>query len=129
MDVSIIGIVNPFHMFDPGDSKIKTTVDRMEFTLRTFTGGFVRYENDNYMGGYNPWPIATLWMAWYYMQVNDTKKALECFWFVVNSASNVGLLGEQVDNKTMKPSWVIGLTWSHAMFIITLDMMLKNGLL
>lgn len=129
MDVSIIGIVNPFHMFDPGDSKIKTTVDRMEFTLRTFTGGFVRYEHDNYMGGYNPWPIATLWMAWYYMQVNDTKKALECFWFVVNSASNVGLLGEQVDNKTMKPSWVIGLTWSHAMFIITLDMMLKKGLL
>jgi len=63
------------------------------------------------------------------MQVNDTKKALECFWFVVNSASNVGLLGEQVDNKTMKPSWVIGLTWSHAMFIITLDMMLKKGLL
>ena len=31
-----------------------------------------------------------------------------------------GLLGEQVDNQTMQPNWVVGLGWSHAMFILAI---------
>ena len=34
-------------------------------------------------------------------------------------------ISEQVDNSSMKPSWVVGLGWSHAMFIITLAELLK----
>ena len=37
-----------------------------------------------------------------------------------------GFLAEQVDNKKMEPAWVIGLGWSHAMFVLVLDK-LKNG--
>ncbi len=59
--------------------------------------------------------------------MDDKKKALECFNFVVNSASDLNLLPEQVDNTTMKPAWVIGLTWSHAMFIITLEKLIQDG--
>ena len=77
----------------------------------------------------NPWPIATLWMAWYYLEVGENKKALECLSFVINSASNHGFIGEQVDNATMQPTWVIGLTWSHAMFILTLEKLLEKGLI
>ena len=95
-------------------------------TLRTYTGGYVRYEDDGYMGGYNPWPIATLWMAWYYLDIKDYDNAKKIFDFVTETASNHGLLGEQVNNDSMKPSWVIGLTWSHAMYIIVLKKILEK---
>ena len=71
------------------------------------------------MGGKNPWPIATIWMAMYYKQIGENKKAQECIEFVVNSANEHGLLAEQIDNETMTPNWVIGLAWSHAMFILS----------
>ena len=69
----------------------------------------------------NPWVIATLWMAMYYIKIKDNKKAKECFDFVVRTSSSHGFLAEQVDNSTMKPAWVIGLAWSHAMFVIVLN--------
>lgn len=71
------------------------------------------------MEGQNPWPIATLWMAMYYNQKGEKEKAEECIKFVVNSCNEHGLLAEQVDNKTMTSNWVIGLGWSHAMFVLS----------
>ena len=120
LDISILGAITTFKVFTPKEKKVLNTIEKMNMTLRTYTGGYVRYENDNYMNGYNPWPIANLWMANYYLDAGENKKALECFEFVVKSASGHGLLGEQVNNETMKPMWVIGLTWSHAMFVNTL---------
>ena len=113
-------------MFDSNDKKVQNTIERINMTLRTYTGGYIRYEDDSYMGGYNPWPIATLWMAWYYLEVNDVQKALEAFSFVTNSASGHVFLGEQVSNEEMKPNWVIGLTWSHAMYIIILQKLMSQ---
>ena len=129
IDISLLGVIVPFKMFSPDDKKVKNTIERINMTLRTYTGGYIRYEDDGYMGGYNPWPIATLWMAWYYLEAGDNQKALENFAFVTNSASGHGYLGEQVNNDAMKPSWVIGLTWSHAMYLLTLEKMLQKGLL
>ena len=51
----------------------------------------------------------------------EKKKAKECFDFVVKTAGKHYLLGEQVNNETLKPNWVIGLGWSHAMFVIVLE--------
>ena len=129
IDISLLGAIVPFRMFSPNDKKVKNTIERINMTLRTYTGGYIRYEGDGYMGGYNPWPIATLWMAWYYLEAGDNEKALENFAFVTNSASGHGYLGEQVNNDAMKPSWVIGLTWSHAMYLLTLEKLLEKGLL
>ena len=126
MDMSILGSVIPFKMFEVDDSKIQNTIEQINNTLKTYTGGYVRYENDGYMGGKNPWPIVTLWMAWYYLEIGNKQKAMELFTFVTNSASKHGLLGEQVDNESMKPCWVIGLTWSHAMYVITLKKLMSN---
>lgn len=81
------------------------------------------------MGGYNPWPIANLWMACYNLEAGENKKALENFSFVTTSASQYGLLGEQVNNEAHTPAWVIGLTWSHAMYIIVLAKLKKIGLI
>ena len=90
-------------------------------TLRTYTGGYIRFEQDNYMHGANPWPIATLWMALYYAKVGDKKGLKDCIKFVLKTATELGFLGEQVDNQTMRTNWVIGLGWSHAMFILAID--------
>lgn len=129
IDISTLGTIVPFKMFDMSNSKVQNTIEKINMTLRTYTGGYVRYENDTYMGGYNPWPIATLWMTWYYLEVNDIQKALETFGFVTNSASGHGFLAEQVNNEDMKPNWVIGLTWSHAMYIITIQKLIEKGIL
>ena len=68
-------------------------------------------------------------MALYYLKANDEKNAKECFDFVLNSATIHGFLAEQVDNGTMSSAWVIGLAWSHAMFIIVLEEFVKRGII
>ena len=117
-DISQLGIVVPFDIFSSKEKKVVNTIEKINMTLRTYTGGYIRFSEDHYKGGNNPWPIATLWMAMYYQKNGESKKAQECISFVVNSANEHGLLGEQVDNQTMTPNWAIGLGWSHAMFII-----------
>ncbi len=125
IDISILGAVVPFNMFKKDEKKIQNTIETINMHLRTFSGGYMRFEDDHYMDG-KPWVIATLWMALYYIENKDYKKAKECFDFAVNSSSNYGYLPEQVDNSTMKPAWVIGLGWSHAMFIIVLDKLINR---
>ena len=120
MDISIIGAVTPFEVFKPKEKKVQNTVERINLSLRTYTGGYQRFENDNYMNG-NPWPISNLWMTLYYLETGEKKKAKETFDFVIKTAGKHYFLGEQVDNETLKPNWVIGLGWSHAMFIIVLE--------
>ena len=120
IDISLLGLVTPFKLFAPKEKKILNTIERMDLSIRTYTGGYLRYEGDNYIGG-NPWVIANLWMANYYIEAGNQKKARECFEFVVKSATEHGYLPEQVDNRTMQAKWVIGLGWSHAMFIDVLN--------
>ena len=124
MDISILGAVVPFNVFTAKEKKIQNTVEKINLTLRTYTGGYQRFESDHYMNG-NPWPIANLWMTLYYLEKGEKKKAKETFDFVVKTAGKHSLLGEQIDNSTLKPNWVIGLGWSHAMFVIALEKMMK----
>ena len=125
MDISVIGAVYPFNVFNPNEKVIKNTVDKINMTLRTHTSGYLRFEYDNYMGGNNPWIITTLWMALYYIKINDLDNAKKCFSFVVNTSLRHGFLAEQVNNDDKNFKWVIGLGWSHAMFIIVLNELLK----
>ena len=124
-DISVIGAVYPFNVFNPNEKVIKNTVDKINMTLRTHTSGYLRFEYDNYMGGNNPWIITTLWMALYYIKINDLDNAKKCFSFVVNTSLRHGFLAEQVNNDDKNFKWVIGLGWSHAMFIIVLNELLK----
>lgn len=126
MDISILGAITPFNVFKPKENKVRNTVERINLSLRTYTGGYQRFEQDHYMNG-NPWPIANLWMTLYYLETGEKKKAKETFDFVVKTAGKHYFLGEQVDNSTLKPNWVIGLGWSHAMFIIVLEKLYGKG--
>ena len=125
MDISILGAVVPFKVFTPKEKKIENTIERINMSLRTYTGGYRRYEDDNYMNG-NPWPIANCWMTLYYLERGEKRKAKETFDFVIKTAGMHSLLGEQVDNDTLRPNWVLGLGWSHAMYIIVLEKMIKG---
>ena len=120
IDISLLALVTPFKLFSPKEKKILNTIEKMDLSIRTYTGGYLRYEGDNYVGG-NPWVIANLWMANYYIEAGNKKKARECFEFVVKTATQHGYLPEQVDNATMQAKWVIGLGWSHAMFVDVLN--------
>ncbi|MCI8637334.1 MAG: hypothetical protein HFJ36_05860 [Clostridia bacterium] len=120
MDISMIGSVTPFNMFKAKEKKIVNTVEKINLSLRTYTGGYRRFEQDNYRNG-NPWAIANLWMTLYYLETGEKKKAKETFDFVIKTAGKHSFLGEQIDNETLKPNWVLGLGWSHAMFIIVLE--------
>ena len=120
MDISILGAVTPFKVFKPKEKKILNTIENINMRIRTYTGGYQRFEEDHYMNG-NPWPIANLWMTLYYLETGEKKKAKETFDFVVKTAGKHYFLGEQIDNSTLKPNWVIGLGWSHAMFVIVLE--------
>ena len=124
MDISLLGAVVPFSVFKPKEKKVLNTIERINMSLRTYTGGYKRFEDDHYNGG-APWVIANLWMTLYYIETGEKKKAKETFDFVVKTAGKHSLLGEQVDNNTLKPNWVIGLGWSHAMFITVLEKLYK----
>ena len=120
MDVSLLSAVVPFNVISAKEIKMQNTVERINMTLRTYTGGYQRFEGDHYMNG-NPWTIANLWMCLYYIEKGEKIKAKEVFDFVVKTSAKHGLLAEQVDNNTMKPAWVLGLAWAHALFVIVLD--------
>ena len=124
IDISLLGAVYPFKVFSTKEKKILNTVDNINLTIRTYTGGYQRYEYDGYRNG-APWPIANLWLTLYYLENGEKKKAKETFDFVLKTVGKHSYLGEQVDNKTLKPNWVIGLGWTHAMFIIVLEKMKK----
>ena len=119
-DMSLLGAVTPFKLYKPKEKRVINTIEKINMTLRTYTGGYLRFEGDHYREGKSPWVISTAWMAMYYKEIGDRKKAQECVDFIVKSANEHGLLGEQVDNSEMKPNWVIGLAWSHAMFLLAL---------
>ena len=124
MDISLLGSVVPFKVFTPKEKKIQNTVEKIIMNLRTYTGGFQRFEGDHYMNG-NPWPIANMWMTLYYLEKGEKTKAKETFDFVVKTSSKLNFLGEQVDNSNLRANWVIALGWSHAMFILVLQKMFK----
>lgn len=124
-DISIIGSVIPFGVFKPDEKIIKNTVEQINMTLRTYLGGYLRFQNDTYIGGNNPWIISTCWMGLYYLKIGGERQANECLRFVVNSATKLGLLAEQA-NSDLNEKWVIGLGWSHAMFIALLTKLYKR---
>ena len=104
MDISLLGIFVPFGLLSTSEKSAKNLAEKINMTLRTYTGGYLRFEGDNYYGGKNPWVISTLWMALYYIKADKKNKAMECIDFVVNTASKNGLLAEQVDNLRCKSS-------------------------
>lgn len=127
VDISLLGLCVPFGIYHAEDPRMVSTAQIVEKQLGIHqAGGLMRYEYDGYIGG-NPWVLATLWAALYHIDKKSYKKALDYLNWAVNSATEQGLLPEQVDKNTGEPAWVVPLTWSHAMFILVLDGLIAAG--
>jgi len=117
----------PFDLFPADDERVAKTAAAVERYLGTSpAGGIKRYEDDPYIGG-NPWIITTLWLARYLVKAGRMEEALRWFRWAVDHRTELDLLPEQVDRNTGKPAWVVPLTWSHAMFVLTVLDLLEAG--
>ncbi|MCK5628886.1 glycoside hydrolase family 15 protein, partial [Candidatus Bathyarchaeota archaeon] len=67
----------------------------------------------------NPWIICTLWLAEWHISKGELDKGLELMKWVVNHASESGILAEQIHPHNHKPLSVSPLTWSHSTFVLT----------
>ncbi len=137
LDSSILSLVN-FGVLSPDDPLIKSSVDNIYKNLWVSnSGGIARYEGDFYqrmdtshnIPG-NPWIITTLWLADYYIKINDLGKAKQLIDWVIAHSEASGILSEQIDPVTGKPISVSPLIWSHAQLVIELinyKNAVKNG--
>ena len=115
-DVSVMGAVYPFRVFDPDDIIVKNTIEYINMNLRTYSGGYLRYQNDPYIGGNNPWIVTTAMMAKVFKMQGNMEDYEKCKEFIVKSANVHGILSEQA-NSDLNDRWVVGLAWSHAVLI------------
>lgn len=139
MDASLYGIF-AFGVFPASDERVTSTMKALRDALwcRTKLGGMARYENDSYQAVVqpngdipgNPWIICTLWYAQYLIAKADDEaelnRSLEVMNWVVERALQSGTLAEQVDPITGAPVSVSPLTWSHAEFVIAVQMYLDK---
>ncbi len=139
LDASLYGTF-AFGVFPASDEKVASTMDALKDTLwcKTAVGGMARYENDPYQAAVqpsreipgNPWIICTLWYAQYLIaraqDEAELKKSLEIMNWFVERALPSGVLAEQVDPLTGVPLSVSPLTWSHAEFVIAVQMYLDR---
>ncbi len=138
IDASLTGLWQ-FGMYAPDDPKIVATMSaiRERLWIKTEVGGIARYENDNYhqvsqdIGNVpgNPWFITTLWLAeWYAVtarNVENLQRSLSLLEWVAARAPPSGVLAEQVNPYTNDPLSVSPLTWSHAVYIATVQAWLQ----
>ncbi|REK74923.1 glycoside hydrolase family 15 protein [Paenibacillus paeoniae] len=123
IDISLLGIAVPFGAVAPEHERMRRTADTIEAALTVpGVGGIKRYEDDIYIGG-NPWILTTLWLAHYRVATGDLAAARKLLDWAVAHRTEVGLLPEQIDKVTGETAWVVPLTWSHAMFVLTIFML------
>ncbi|OBZ10984.1 glycoside hydrolase family 15 protein [Bacillus sp. FJAT-26390] len=123
IDVSLLGIAVPFGAVAADHDHMRRTADAVDAALTVpGVGGIKRYEDDIYIGG-NPWILTTLWLAHYRIETGSLSEAKQLLKWALDHRTETGLLPEQVDKNTGETAWVVPLTWSHAMFILTIFML------
>lgn len=137
LDVSSLhGILN-FGVLNAFDPHVTQMVKAIEEKLKVSTsfGGYMRYEGDRYYkisedAVPNPWCITTLWMAQYYIRISKSREELQKAYgmleWVRDRAENTGMLPEQINPYSGAHLSTTPLVWSHAEFVITVDMYIKK---
>lgn len=135
LDISSFYGVMMFGYSHDDSQTIIDTVKRIESTLMNDipAGGCPRYEDDNYFrisstSKPNPWIIATLWLAQYYIRIGELSKASDVIAWVESRTLSSGVMAEQVHPINGSPISVTPLVWSHAEYINTaLDLTQKTS--
>ncbi len=128
VDASLLSLATPFALLDAAHPVMLATVERIRGELASTTGGIRRYRGDTYFGG-NPWLLLTAWLGWHDRLAGDELGHAAARNWVVDHASKVGDLPEQIlhepqDAASVGP-WLerwgpvaSPLLWSHAKFIL-----------
>jgi glucoamylase len=134
LDMSLSGLWY-FGMLDAADGRIAATMEALKRRLRvqSSVGGMARYENDYYyrmspdvnrIPG-NPWFVCTLWLAQWHIRkattVADLEPATDLMKWAASRALSNGLMSEQINPFTDEPLSACPLTWSHAIFVHTVQ--------
>lgn len=127
LDISSLYGVFTFALHEFGFEPAKQTMSAIESILLNSApvGGSPRYEHDNYFASNppyqgNPWFVTTLWLAQYYIRLNNPTKARELVTWVMAHTLPSGVLAEQINPTDSSPVSVTPLVWSHAELINTL---------
>lgn len=121
IDISVLTLVEPFGVFTPYEKRMENTKILIDMHLKTYSGGYLRYESDGYMGGKNPWSLATMMIAEYNARMENKEQVKEIIKYIANTTNVHSYIAEQINPETLKPAWVIGLSWAHGMYISLID--------
>jgi len=132
IDISLLSLAT-LGVLDPKDPRMIETAKavREQLWLKTPIEGCARYQGDLYQREEdspkdipgNPWFIATLWLAEYFIDQAENEKQLQetlpyLEWCGKNALPS-GVLAEQVHPVNGSPLCVSPLTWSHSAFVWT----------
>lgn len=126
LDGSLSALVGPLGWVDPSDPVAKTTVEAIDATLADEVGVH-RFSDDVFYGG-GRWPLLTAFHGLAKLAVGDRDGARRALDWVVSTASDDGLLPEQVSDRLLAPGELPGwerrwgpvalpLLWSHGEFL------------
>jgi GH15 family glucan-1,4-alpha-glucosidase len=134
IDCSSVFGVYTFGLFPTNSIEITSSMDTIKqlFGINDGKLGLPRYENDGYRrinpgitGNY--WFVTSFWLAQYFIDSGDTKKALEILDWAKSHAMSTGVMSEQIDPITNDIISPAPLTWTHAEYIATLLDMIAKG--
>ncbi len=116
-------------LLNPKDGRVKFSMNAIKdrLLLKTNIGGCARKENDRYhriddnITG-NPWFISTLWYAQYLALTDEVEEALNIIQWVIKHTDQTGLMAEQANPHSGIGESVKPLTWSHAEFVRTINL-------
>lgn len=128
VDANLLSVAVPHRLLAPDDPIMQRTVARIERELHAPGSGVHRYSEDVYYGG-GVWVLLALWLAWYYLETGDTRRADELIAWSEAQADADCQLPEQVNSVMLAPSfyatWVKQrgpianpLLWTHAKYLI-----------
>ncbi len=137
IDISQVAAAYPYEVLDLKQHRdayhdlLDAIMDRL---WRDDIGGLGRYEADHYRDA-NPWILTTLWLALAAAhqqpdepgpKAKQIQIAKVAWQWVIQHMPAEGQLPEQIDPVTGSPSWVMPLTWSHAMFALAIQQLPKE---
>ena len=117
-----------FGLYSHDDQKVSESVQSMlnAFNLQSDFTGLPRYVKDAYNSSDpeslgNPWFITSLWLAQYYIEIGNARKAENIIKWTEKHMTSSGVLPEQFDPAHPdRPVSVAPLVWSQAEYVMTI---------
>jgi glucoamylase len=126
VDISSLAISFPFGLIPDHDPRMVRNARALAEGFRFSVGGIGRFPSDLNYGG-NPWILSTCWLAIHYSAAGDVGRARSLVNWCAEHATGLGMLPEQVDKNTGSVLSAVPLAWSHAMFILASQALLRNA--